>query len=195
MTLILFFALVIGIPVIDQITKLIVDGNMTLYQSIPVWEDVFHITYIRNEGAAMGMLSEHRWVFLLLSTVAIIAIGFYIVHARNKISKMEAVAFGMIAGGGIGNMIDRIFYGETLFNGAVIDFFDFRAFSFWKWIFNVADIAVCVGVGLYALAVITFEIKEYKKRKAEKAAAETAQEGAEATEVTEAAEATEESHD
>ena len=70
MSLILFFALALGIPVIDQITKLIVDANMTLGQTIPLWKDVFHITYIHNEGAAMGMLSDHRWVFLILSTVS-----------------------------------------------------------------------------------------------------------------------------
>ena len=172
MSLILFFAFLVGVPLIDQITKLIVDANMTLGQSIPLWEDVFHITYIHNEGAAMGILSEQRWVFLVLSTLAIIAITAYIVYARKKIAPLEALAFGMIAGGGIGNMIDRTFYGDTLFGGAVIDFFDFRAFSFWKWIFNVADIAVCVGVGLYALTVILAEVKEYKKRKAEKMAAE-----------------------
>ncbi len=170
MSLVLFLILALGIPVIDQITKLIVDANMTLGQTIPLWEDVFHITYIHNEGAAMGILSDHRWVFLILSTVAIIAICVYIVYCRKTVPKMEAIAFGMIAGGGIGNMIDRTFYGETLFNGAVIDFFDFRLFSFWKWIFNVADIAVCVGVGLYALYVILTEVQDYKKRKAQKAA-------------------------
>ncbi|MBE6637938.1 MAG: signal peptidase II [Ruminococcaceae bacterium] len=171
MSLVLFLILALGIPVLDQITKLIVDANMTLGESIPLIKDVFHITYIHNEGAAMGMLSEHRWVFLILSTVAIIAIFGYIVYSRKTIAKMEAIAFGMIAGGGIGNMIDRTFYGESLFNGAVIDFFDFRLFSFWKWIFNVADIAVCVGVGLYALYVILTEVQAYKKRKAENAAA------------------------
>lgn len=173
MSLIWFFVFLFGVPLIDQITKLIVDANMTLGQSIPLWKDVFHITYIHNEGAAMGMLSNSRWVFLVLSTVAIIGITAYVVHARKKIPTLEALAFGMIAGGGIGNMIDRTFYGSELFGGAVIDFFDFRAFSFWKWIFNVADIAVCVGVGLYALAVILTEVKEYKKRKQEKSLCES----------------------
>ena len=182
MSLILFFAFLLGVPVIDQITKLIVDANMTLGQTIPLWKDVFHITYIHNEGAAMGMLSGHRWVFLVLSTAAIIAITAYVIYVRKKIAPLEALSFGMIAGGGIGNMIDRTFYGETLFDGAVIDFFDFRAFSFWKWIFNVADIAVCVGVGLYALTVIMAEVKDYKKRKAEKAALSIGEEHEETTE-------------
>ena len=173
MSLILFFAFLVGVPLVDQITKLLVDANMTLGQSIPLWKDVFHITYIHNEGAAMGILSNQRWVFLVLSTAAIIAITAYIVYARKKISRMEALAFGMIAGGGIGNMIDRTFYGETLFDGAVIDFFDFCLFPFWKWIFNVADIAVCVGVGVYALYVILEEVGDYKKRKAEKSQEES----------------------
>lgn len=174
MSLIWFLILALGVPVLDQITKLLVEGNMELGQTIPLWKDVFHITYIRNEGAAMGMLSDNRWVFLILSTVAIIGIFAYIILCRKKVALLEAIAFGMIAGGGIGNMIDRIFYGDTLFNGSVIDFFDFRLFSFWKWIFNVADIAVCVGVGVYALFVILTEVQDYKKRKAEKSAEDKA---------------------
>ena len=168
MSLTWFLILALGVPVLDQITKLVVDANMDLGQTIPLWKDVFHITYIRNEGAAMGMLSDNRWVFLILSTLAIIGIFTYIIYCCKKVAPLEAIAFGLIAGGGIGNMIDRTFYGDTLFNGAVIDFFDFRLFSFWKWIFNVADIAVCVGVGLYALFVILEEVKNYKKQKAEK---------------------------
>lgn len=168
MSLIWFLILALGVPVLDQITKLVVDANMSVGQTIPLWKDVFHITYILNEGAAMGMLANNRWVFLILSTLAIIGIFTYIIYCRKKVAPLEAIAFGLIAGGGIGNMIDRTFYGDTLFNGAVIDFFDFRLFSFWKWIFNVADIAVCVGVGLYALFVILEEVRDYKKRKAEK---------------------------
>ncbi len=168
MSLIWFLILALGVPVVDQITKLLVHGNMELGQTIPILKDVFHITYIRNEGAAMGMLAGNRWVFLILSTVAIIGIFTYIIYCRKKVALPEAIAFGLIAGGGIGNMIDRTFYGDRLFDGSVIDFFDFRLFSFWKWIFNVADIAVCVGVGLYALFVILEEVKDYKKRRAEK---------------------------
>ena len=173
MSLVWFLILALGVPVLDQITKLLVDANMQIGQSIPVWKDVFHITYIRNEGAAMGMLSGNRWVFLILSTVAIIGIFTYMIYCRKKVAPLEAIAFGLIAGGGIGNMIDRTFYGETLFDGAVIDFFDFCLFPFWKWIFNVADIAVCVGVGVYALYVILEEVRDYKKRKAEKSQEES----------------------
>ena len=176
MNLIVFFALLLGVPVVDQITKFWVDSQVRLGQSIPVWEDVFHITYIHNEGAAMGMMADNRWIFLVLSTIAILAICVYMIYARKKTASLEAVAFGMIAGGGVGNMIDRTFFGEKLFEGAVIDFFDFRLFSFWKWIFNVADIAVCVGVGLYALYILLDEVKAYKLRKAQKAESAEAKE-------------------
>ena len=86
MTLILFFALALGIPVIDQITKLIVDANMTLGQSIPIWKDVFHITYIHNEGTSVLCLclNIHQkhfmyeccktyWLLLLYSVQQIIS--------------------------------------------------------------------------------------------------------------------------
>ena len=56
---------------LDQLTKLLVSGGMELYQSIPIWEDVFHITYIQNRGAAFGMLADRRWVFLIISTITI----------------------------------------------------------------------------------------------------------------------------
>jgi signal peptidase II len=75
----------------------------------------------------------------------------------------------MIAGGGIGNMIDRTFNGETFGNGVVVDFIDFCAFpELWMWIFNVADMFVCVGVALAAFDIIYDEVKKYRQEKADK---------------------------
>jgi signal peptidase II len=87
---------------------------------------------------------------------------------RSKtIGTLWGIALGMIAGGGIGNMIDRVFNGEVFGNGAVIDFIDFCAFpELWSWIFNVADAAVCVGAAFIFLAVILDEIKDARRRKA-----------------------------
>ena len=80
----------------------------------------------------------------------------------------------MIVGGGIGNMIDRIFNGETLFNGVVIDFIDFCAFpEIWMWIFNMADSFVCVGGALFLIFYIREEVINYKKSKNKTALEET----------------------
>ncbi len=163
----------IGIMVLtvglDQLTKYLVVANMTEGQSIPLIKDVLHLTYVTNDGAAMGMMDDYRWVFMSVSTVALIGIGVFIALRHKKISKLFGIAFSMIAGGGIGNMIDRIFNGETFGNGVVVDFVDFCAFpELWMWIFNVADIFVCVGVGLALLDIIIDEVRKYKLEKADK---------------------------
>ena len=135
---------------------------MSVGETIPVIKDIFHFTYIRNEGAAFGMLSEHRWVFMTFSTIAIVGIIAYLIIARPK-DKLLCLALTLICAGGIGNMIDRIAY------GTVVDFIDFRAFpELWKWIFNGADSFVCVGAGLLILALIIDLVKEYKAEAAKK---------------------------
>ena len=113
------------------------------------------------------MLADHRWIFLILSTFSVLAITAYLIVRSRKIGVLFGISLSMIAGGGIGNMIDRIWNGEVFGSGAVIDFIDFCAFpQIWTWIFNVADAAVCVGAGLIFLAIILDEIKEARKRKA-----------------------------
>ena len=152
----------------DQITKYIVVENIDFKGTVPFIPGFMSFYHTRNTGAAFSMFSDQRWVFMVFSFISMGLIIFILIKEYKR-HKLLNIALSMVLGGGIGNMIDRTFYGETLFNGAVIDFFDFRLFSFWKWIFNVADIAVCVGVGLYALYVILTEIRDYKNRKAQKA--------------------------
>ena len=157
-----FFAIVIGIIFLDQLTKWL--AVIFLKGSAPaiVIKNVFRFTYLENRGAAFGMLSEHRWVFLVISTVAIIAIIFYMIKFKPK-SKLERVAIAFMAGGGIGNMVDRIALGY------VIDFIDFYAFpKVWSYIFNVADSFVCIGAGLLVLYLMREMIKETKTLKAAK---------------------------
>lgn len=168
----LYIGVLLLVVILDQITKLLIVKNMQLGESIPLLKDVLHFTYILNEGAAFGMLADHRWVFLILSTVAVLGITAYLVLRSRKLGVLFGVSLSMIAGGGIGNMIDRIWNGEVLGSGAVIDFIDFCAFpQIWTWIFNVADAAVCVGAGLIFLSILLDEIKEARKRKAEAACA------------------------
>jgi signal peptidase II len=163
----LFSGVLLLVVLLDQITKMIVVKNMQLGESIPLIKDVFHFTYILNKGAAFGMLADHRWIFLILSTFSVLAITAYLIVRSRKIGVLFGISLSMIAGGGIGNMIDRIWNGEVFGSGAVIDFIDFCAFpQIWTWIFNVADAAVCVGAGLIFLAIILDEIKEARKRKA-----------------------------
>lgn len=146
-------AAVVGL---DQLTKYLAVVNLKPIETFPLLEDVFHLTYLENRGAAFGMLSNHRWVFMIVSTVAVIAIIAYMLASYKKqYNPVLYSALSMIAGGGIGNMIDRVYLGY------VVDFFDFRLIDF--AIFNVADSFVCIGCGLVILYLIRDEIKNHKK--------------------------------
>ena len=156
---------------LDQITKYLVVANMELYESIAVIPGVFNFTYIHNRGAAFGSLDDARWVFMILSTVMIIAILGYMFWKKPQ-DKLLLSSLILVVGGGIGNMIDRVKLGY------VIDFFDFCAFpKLWKWIFNVADVCVCVGAGLLALYLILDIVREAKIEKEKKLQAEASQDG------------------
>ncbi|MBQ7727335.1 MAG: signal peptidase II [Clostridia bacterium] len=148
----------------DQLTKWLVVTHIPLGESVELIPGVFRFTYIRNEGAAFGMLANHRWIFMVLSTVAILALFVYLVMKRKE-SKWITVPLAMIVGGGIANMIDRFALKY------VIDFLDFYPFPFWKWIFNVADAFVVVGAFILGFYLISLLIKELKKRSAAQAQA------------------------
>lgn len=157
--------IILGVVALDQITKWIVMLNMELGQSVPLWEDVFHFTYIRNPGASFGSFSENRWVFMVISTVMIVGMIFYLVKYRPT-QKLMYIPISMIIGGGIGNMIDRLFYGESFGNGTVVDFLDFCAFpNLWQWIFNVADSFVVVGAGMLFVYLFIDIVKEEKSKR------------------------------
>ena len=148
---------------LDQLTKYLVVANMGLHESIAVIPGVFNFTYIQNDGAAFGMLDDQRWIFLVLSTVAIIGILGFMFWKKPQ-DKLLLASLILIVSGGIGNMIDRIALGY------VIDFIDFCAFpELWKWVFNVADSFVCVGAGIMILWLILDMIRDYKKEQAAKA--------------------------
>jgi signal peptidase II len=135
---------VAAIVVLDQATKAIIDRNMAIYQSILVIENFFSITYIRNTGAAFGILAQSGEAFrrTFLIGFSVVAIGFIIAMLRRLPSdeKLLTVALAFILGGAFGNLIDRLIYGE------VIDFLDFY-WSGHHWpAFNVADSFITIGV-------------------------------------------------
>ena len=165
MTAIIISVVLMAITVIlDQVTKYAVVANMGLGESVNIIPGVLRFTYIQNDGAAFGSMDDARWIFMILSTVAIVAILGYMFWKKPQ-NKLLLSALIMITGGGIGNMIDRVLLGY------VIDFIDFCAFpKIWMWVFNIADSFVCVGAGLLALWMILDTIKEIKAEKAQKLA-------------------------
>ncbi len=147
---------------VDQLTKLWTVAALDVGESVEFLPGILRFTYIQNEGAAFGMLSEQRWVFMIVSTVALGALLIYLWKFRPE-SLWACTAMSLIIGGGIGNMIDRVRLEY------VIDMIDFCAFpTLWMWVFNVADACVCVGAGILIVWLIVSMIGEAKKEKAAK---------------------------
>ncbi len=138
------------VVILDQISKLICVNNMELGQSFEIIPGILKFTHIQNKGAAFGMLSDNRWVFMIISVIVIIAMIVALKYFKPS-HKLYYISISMILGGGIGNMIDRVRLGY------VVDFVDFCAFDFWKWVFNVADIAVTVGCILFIVYLIFYD--------------------------------------
>ena len=126
--------------ILDQVSKWYVQTHFRIGESIPVIPDIFHWTYIVNHGAAFGILMHQRWIFLLI--VALLVTALYLGRQRLAKAPLYArIGTGTLLGGALGNGWDRLYL------GGVVDFFDFRIWP----IFNVADIAICVGVPLLIL--------------------------------------------
>lgn len=134
-----YFSITAVVLLLDQLTKWFILHRMSLYESIPLWDDVFHITSHRNRGAAFGILQDQQWLFIIVTTVVVVGIIVYLIRLRGQ-QPLMGWSLALILGGAIGNLIDRVRMGE------VVDFLDFRLINY--PIFNVADSAIVIGVGI-----------------------------------------------
>ena len=145
--------LIVGVILLfDQASKALVVRHMALYQSEPVVASFFHLTYVRNTGAAFGFLAQtpawFRQPFFLGTTlVAVFALGIFLRNA-DETDRMTSIAVATILGGALGNMIDRIQ------DGSVIDFLDFHWHGYHWPAFNVAD--MCITLGVIGLLLVSF---------------------------------------
>ena len=155
MWMIVIGAVIAGVIALDQVSKILV-LNLLYKEQVEIIPGVLNFTYVENRGMAFGMLSDHRWVFMVLSVIGIGLVGYYLF--RYVKSTLGRVSLALIVGGGIGNMIDRVYL------GFVVDFIDFCLFDFWVWVFNIADAAVCVGAALFVLELILEIVKDAKKK-------------------------------
>lgn len=147
--------IIIACILLDQVTKFLAIKYLMPVGSFPLIENILHLTYVENRGAAFGMLADHRWVFMILSTVGIAAVFIYLAKTKPE-SWWARLGLTFIIGGGIGNMIDRVA------RGYVVDFIDCRFIDF--YVFNGADSFVCVGAVLFLIAVIIDEVRENRKK-------------------------------
>jgi signal peptidase II len=154
------FAAAIALPVIilDQATKLLINRTMAIHDSITVIENFFDIVHARNQGAAFGVLrdSSFRLPFLIsVSLIAVIVVLVMIPRMRPD-QKLATGALSLVLAGAVGNLIDRARLGE------VIDFLSVHWYELTWPAFNVADSAICVGVGLLVLDMF---LEEKRKKK------------------------------
>lgn len=166
--MLIWLFVIAGVIYLDQLSKWLVVTYLPEEGAVLI-PNVLRFVYVENRGAAFGMLADHRWVFLVISTVSMAAIAFYLFKYKPE-GNLVRLALAFVIGGGVGNMIDRVLLGY------VVDFIDFYAFpSVWMWVFNLADSFVCVGAGLMILYLILDTVKTAKQdRAAKKAAAESA---------------------
>lgn len=143
--------LCLALIALDQWTKWLVTSSMELGESIPVIENVFHLTYVQNTGAAFSILEGKQWLLLGVTGLLLAAIIVYVVWKRPQ-GRMLLLSLSMIVAGGVGNLMDRLRLGY------VVDFFDARIIRF--AVFNVADIFVVCGTILLAVWFLFFEGKK-----------------------------------
>ena len=124
---------------------------MSVGESVKVIHNFFYITYTQNKGAAWSILEDHRILLLIISVLALYLINKYM--NKEKLSNLETFSYGMIIGGIVGNLFDRIFFGY------VIDFLDFKLFGYNYPIFNIADTFIVIGVILMVIISVRKEKK------------------------------------
>ena len=128
------FFISVTILILDRITKVLFYNMLRQGQSIVIIPNIFHLTLVLNKGAAFGLFSGQRILFISLSAV-IVSLGIAYILRKGWKDRVLSIALGLILAGAVGNMADRIIFGY------VIDFLDFRIWP----VFNIADSAVTVG--------------------------------------------------
>jgi signal peptidase II len=150
-----------AVIIVDQLTKLWIMTTFTLYGQKIIIPGFFNLVYVTNTGAAFGFLAgDKTWLrqvfFIGVALVALVVIVIAHRHLRKQ-SGFFVFALGLIGGGAIGNLIDRLRF------GSVVDFLDFYLGSYHWPAFNAADSAITVGVGLFLLGTLLQHLKEKKK--------------------------------
>ena len=143
-----FISLIVGavLVIIDQIIKYFVSAYLQPVGSVSVIDNIFSLTYVENKGVAFGMFSDMRWIFVVLTSILLVIIIFYMFKKRPK-GKFFYVCAALIIGGGIGNLIDRIFYGYVI---------DYLSLSFFPPVCNFADYCITAGTIMLVIYLLFF---------------------------------------
>lgn len=132
----------------DQYAKYLVEENLPLGRAVPVFDELLQFTFVRNPGAAFSLFSGTTWVFAIIAS----AVAIFIVVFAHRIRSMAwGVLFGLLLGGNLGNLTDRLFREPGFGIGHVVDFIQIWGFPA---IFNIADIAIVSSMGLFIILTI-----------------------------------------
>ena len=151
------YIIAVLILIIDQVSKSLIEIFFKLNESVMVIKDFFYITVVHNTGGAWSIFSNHSYLFIIASIVAIVLLIKFMFGFKNNLR--NSIAFASLFGGIFSNLADRLILGY------VRDFLDFKIFGYDYPIFNIADIAIVVGVILLIIAVIKGEDKRDKSSK------------------------------
>lgn len=139
---------VLFIVILDQVTKQIIANSLDLYEQVSVIKNFFSITSHRNDGAAWGILDGEMVIFFFITAIAFVLFYYLIREVDFKDKKLYSLSVILLISGGIGNFIDRLLFGY------VIDFLDFIIFGYDFPTFNVADMALVIGVIIFAYDIL-----------------------------------------
>ena len=149
-----YFIIIAAVILLDRVVKWAVSTNMEVGETIPLIENVFHITYVQNQGAAFSLMEGKTVILLVLPAVVMTAGIILLVIKRSTWHPMLCTGIAFVCAGGVGNFVDRAL------SGYVVDMFDFRVFP----VFNVADIFVCAGCGAILFYVMVMDGRKGKRQ-------------------------------
>ena len=156
--MVLWVIIIAASVVIDQLTKYVISHAYEIGESHILINGVLNFTYIRNEGAAWGMFSNSRWVFIAITAVMLVILPILLFKYR-KLHFLFGFSLSLIIGGAIGNMIDRVF------QGSVVDFIQAAFIDF--PVFNFADCCVTVGAALMFIYLVFIDKTLFHSKKDE----------------------------
>ena len=146
---------IIVVWIIDRFVKVLIQTNFIPGETLIVIPKVFHLTYVLNPGAAFGLMAGQTWIFIVTAMIVIVGV----VYSQFRIPRSERLtrlAIGMIGGGALGNLYDRVV------TGSVVDYLDFKI---WSYVFNFADSMIVIAVGLLMVLIYREEKAQGKPEK------------------------------
>lgn len=149
----MYYLIILVIFIIDRLSKWFINKTIIAGESVPLIENILHLTYVKNTGAAFSNFQGQTSLLILVTSLLILALFVYMVKRMKTEDPKLLLAFALIIAGGLGNLFDRIAFGY------VIDFLDFRIWP----VFNLADTAIVIGCFLMLINVIRFGKRDGKQ--------------------------------